>query len=260
VRPPSGPAQRLLAHLLLHRGRPLPHESVAFTLWPDSPENESLGTLRRALECFETQLRLAQGLKDRRRIGPAPGSMGVVYTEQRDYRRALANYEERLQIDLELGDRLNLAKTIGNIGIVYQGQGEFDRALVCYGLLLQVMLEAGDRQGVAIALGNMIRLHIGLGRYPVAEQISRQALALGQVLNIPRYPCEYLYDAAELYARQARYSEAQAANDEALSIAKHIEHGDVRFSAEVASIRLKAILEQVEVPAAVRELEHMRAG
>jgi tetratricopeptide (TPR) repeat protein len=214
----------------------------------------------RALECFEEQLRLARSLDDRRRIGLALGSMGVVYGEQRSYQRALASYEQRLQIDLELGDRLSLAKTIGNIGIVYQGQGEYERALMCYGRLLEVMLESGDRQGVAIALGNMIRLFTGLGRYPEAEKVSRQALALGKVINIPLYLCEYMYDTAELYARQGRHSEALAANDDALKIATRIDRADIRFSAEVAAIQFKARLGQIDQPAAVRELEALGDG
>jgi tetratricopeptide (TPR) repeat protein len=214
----------------------------------------------RALECFEEQLRLAQALNDRRRIGLALGSMGVVYTEQRSYRRALASYELRLQIDLEFGDRLSLAKTVGNIGTVYQAQGDYERALICYARLLQVTLDSGDRQSAAIAMGNMIRLFIGLGRYQAAELASRQALTLGQVLNIPLYFCEYLHDTAELYMLQARYAEAQVVNDEALSIATRIERGDTRFSAEVTAVRLKAALEEVDVPTAIRELEQMRAG
>ncbi len=49
-------AQRLLAYLLLHRHAPLPRENVAFTLWPDQPEKESLGALRRALSDLRAAL------------------------------------------------------------------------------------------------------------------------------------------------------------------------------------------------------------
>ena len=42
-------AQRLLVYLLLHRKNPIPRKSLAFTLWPDVAESESLGMLRRAL-------------------------------------------------------------------------------------------------------------------------------------------------------------------------------------------------------------------
>ncbi len=39
----------LLAYLLFHRGEMLPRRRVAFTLWPDDPEEASLTNLRRNL-------------------------------------------------------------------------------------------------------------------------------------------------------------------------------------------------------------------
>jgi DNA-binding SARP family transcriptional activator len=49
-------AQRLLVHLLLHRKNPIPRKTLAFTLWPDMTEVESLGMLRRALNDLRTGL------------------------------------------------------------------------------------------------------------------------------------------------------------------------------------------------------------
>jgi DNA-binding SARP family transcriptional activator len=48
--------QRLLAYLLLRRNAPLPRQTLAFTLWPDEPEEEALGLLRRALSEVRTVL------------------------------------------------------------------------------------------------------------------------------------------------------------------------------------------------------------
>jgi DNA-binding SARP family transcriptional activator len=42
-------AERLLVYLLLHRRAPQRREQAAFTLWPDTSEEEALATLRRAL-------------------------------------------------------------------------------------------------------------------------------------------------------------------------------------------------------------------
>jgi DNA-binding SARP family transcriptional activator len=42
-------AQRLLAYLLLHRRAALSRKNLAFTLWPDVSEEDSLGMLRRAI-------------------------------------------------------------------------------------------------------------------------------------------------------------------------------------------------------------------
>lgn len=42
-------AKRLLVYLLLHRNETFLREHLSFSLWPDRPERDSLGTLRRAL-------------------------------------------------------------------------------------------------------------------------------------------------------------------------------------------------------------------
>jgi DNA-binding SARP family transcriptional activator len=49
-------AQRLLVYLLLHRPARLRRDQVAFNLWPDLPEEESLATLRRALSDLRSAL------------------------------------------------------------------------------------------------------------------------------------------------------------------------------------------------------------
>lgn len=49
-------ARRLLAYLILHRKTSVPRRRIAFTLWPDTSEAESLGMLRRALNDLRARL------------------------------------------------------------------------------------------------------------------------------------------------------------------------------------------------------------
>jgi predicted ATPase/DNA-binding SARP family transcriptional activator len=46
----------LLLFLVLHRGRPLERRRIAFSLWPDSPEEEALANLRRHLHALAATL------------------------------------------------------------------------------------------------------------------------------------------------------------------------------------------------------------
>jgi tetratricopeptide (TPR) repeat protein len=181
--------------------------------------------------------------------------MGVVYTEQGNYTRALECFEPRLQIDLLLDDKLSLAKTIGNIGIVYQERGEYAQALTCYQKLLSVTTELGDRQNTAVAVGNMIKLYTAQNQYDIAEQLARRAIRLGRALDIPLYLCEYLYDAADLFARQDRYEEARMLNDEALQTAQRIELRNVHFRAALLDIRLQRDLDLIGSSDAASRLE-----
>lgn len=52
--------QLLLAYLLLHRHAPLSRTHLAFTLWPDSTDNQALGNLRRELSKLRRRLPQAE--------------------------------------------------------------------------------------------------------------------------------------------------------------------------------------------------------
>ncbi|HMD01558.1 MAG TPA: hypothetical protein VKG44_01210, partial [Candidatus Baltobacteraceae bacterium] len=52
--PPRVPV--LLAYLLLHRARPTSRAELAFTLWPDDPEETALTNLRRHLNYLKSAL------------------------------------------------------------------------------------------------------------------------------------------------------------------------------------------------------------
>ena len=110
--------QRLLAYLLLHRRHPRPRQQIAFTLWPDTNEEQALKNLRTLL----TRLRQTQPELDRfLEVGPyalhwrpdAPCSLDVadfeaacaaaVAAAQRgETAAAIAAYEDAVQ--LYMGD------------------------------------------------------------------------------------------------------------------------------------------------------------
>jgi tetratricopeptide (TPR) repeat protein len=185
--------------------------------------------------------------------------MGVVCTDQGRYAQAQAFLLERLQIDLTLDDRLGLAKTIGNLGVVYAACGEYDHALACCHCLLRITLELGDRQNAWVAAGNMIGIYAAQHQYALAERLSRQAIALGRVLNVPLYLCEFLHDSAALLAGRARYAEAQSLNDEAVTMAARYDRPDVEFNARLLELRLRLCLGQTTAQQAAAALETLLA-
>jgi tetratricopeptide (TPR) repeat protein len=229
-------------------------KGLAQTLWGMGAVYWSQLDYPRALTCFQQQLDIARRLGDQQTIGAAIGSMGVVYTEQGNYAQALDCYTRRLEIDMALDDRLSLAKTIGNMGTLYAEQGEYARALTCYHSLLQRMLEFGDRQNVCVAVGNMIEVYTALEQVEVAERLAQAAIALGRLLEIPLYLCEYLHTGAKLYILQGRTSEARVLNDEAVQMAAQIGRTDLQLPARLLSVRLRVLVGATGAGEAMQEL------
>jgi DNA-binding SARP family transcriptional activator len=102
-------AQRLLVYLLLHRATSLPRKNLAFTLWPDMSEDESLGTLRRALSDLRAALPDDDDylLVTRDRVGwnaKAPHTLDVDEYEKQIQRAEAENLQKAL--DLYTGELL----------------------------------------------------------------------------------------------------------------------------------------------------------
>lgn len=232
-------------------------QGVAETLWGMGAVYWSQLDYPSALACFQEQLAMARRLGDRQGIGKAVGSMAVAYTEYGDYAHALTCYSERLQIDLALNDRLSLAKTVGNMGIVYAELGDDAQALICYHFLLRSALELGDRQSVCVAVGNMIHVYTVQGEYAVAGRLSHQAIALGHALNVPLYLCEFLYTSADLLARQNRYAQALALNNEATEMAANIGRTDIQLPARLLSVRLGLAMGDLDNGTAINTLKSL---
>lgn len=153
-------ARRLLAFLLLHRHVPLPRESVAFILWPDSPEKESLGNLRRALN----ELRIT--------LPPAETSDWIIATRGELH----WNLDAAYWLDAEEFERLIRQATpaaLHNAVTLYIGdllQGLDDEWLL--------VEREHFRQSQLDTLSHLVAHHRALGEYEVALNLTRQTLAL----------------------------------------------------------------------------------
>jgi DNA-binding SARP family transcriptional activator len=150
-------AQRLLAYLLLYRRAPLTRQALAFTLWPDHPEADSLGALRRALSEVRAAL---------------PKTCDWVSADRDDVQW---NTAAPLWLDLDEFERL-----------VREGTPAALHAAV--DLYSGDLLEGWDEEWVraerarlshlrAEALARLIAQHRALGEHGAALEVARRAMA-----------------------------------------------------------------------------------
>lgn len=152
-------AQRLLAYLLLNRSKPIPRETVAFALSPDSTEKEALATLRRALN----ELRADLPPDEKERIVAARGEL--VWDCDLPYWLDIEEFERLVRRDT--------ASSLHEAVDLYVGD---------------LLLELDDewlivererlRQLHLNALMELVSYHRALGEYLVALDYARQLLLL----------------------------------------------------------------------------------
>lgn len=159
-------AHHLLTYLLIHRQTSLTRETVAFSLWPDSPEHEALGQLRRALN----ELRAA--LPPREHDDWIISSQGELrWNPQAPYWLDLEQFEQLTRQVAPTAWREAVALYTGDL-----------------------LLESGDewvvnererlRQKQLEILGRLVAHHRGLGDYDAALGFVRRKLALDPLLEV----------------------------------------------------------------------------
>jgi tetratricopeptide (TPR) repeat protein len=162
---------------------------------------------------------------------------------------------QNLHTALELGDRQGISISVENMGHIYFEQGDYGNALACYEQDLQIALELGERLGVGRALWCMATAYVAQEGYDQAEQLLGRAVALGRALDTLYELCDYLYTCADLYARQGQHATALSFNDQAFSIAMQVDYREVQFKAQVLVVRLRAALNEIDLPQAITALE-----
>jgi DNA-binding SARP family transcriptional activator len=213
-------SQRLLIYLLLHREGRLRRDQVAFNLWPDLPEEESLAMLRRAL----SDLRLALSpLEDNDWVLASPQEVGLnlgapLVLDVADYTRlidqdtpvslhaavdlytgnllpefddewVIVERERLRQIQLDVLHRLishhrAIHETTQAVDVVRKALALDPYAETAHREMMGLYYESGDRAGALAAYERLrAQLQADLGVEPMDEtQAMAQAIAHGKSL------------------------------------------------------------------------------
>ncbi len=121
---------------------------------------------------------------------------------------ALASYERARRIHLEIADPAGLASVLTGIGIVRQRRGEAEAALELFAQALELWRGAGDAHGEAVAALNLGRAQAALGRYDLAAESLRLALATFDRIDARLRSVETLEALSDLEAARGRPTEA----------------------------------------------------
>ena len=107
-------------------------------------------------------------------LARAYASAGVVYTQQSNHYLALDNYRNALELYREVGQKINISKALNNIGIVYKAQLNYPKALDYFKQALQIQHEIGE-QNEAVTLTNIGVIYFETKDYPNAISYYQQA-------------------------------------------------------------------------------------
>ncbi|VVB93053.1 Photosystem I assembly protein Ycf3 [uncultured archaeon] len=179
-----------------------------------------LGELDKALEYYESALKLNEELELKERIAIGLGNIGIVYQIKGALDKALEYYESALKLNEELGNKEGIARNLVNIGIFYRNKGELDKALEYYESALKLDEELEDKKGMASDFSN-----IGVV-YGVKEELDKaleyfeKASKLSEELKIKEGMAIQFGNIGNVYRLKGELDKALEFSERALKIFK----------------------------------------
>jgi tetratricopeptide (TPR) repeat protein len=216
-----------------------------------------MGAHRRAIDCYEQALAIAQELDDRQGEARHLGNLATCYASLGEVQRAVEAYEQALAIAQELGDRQGEATLLGNLGNCYASLGEVQRAVEAHEQALAMAGGLGDRQGEARHLANLGNCYASLGEVQRAAEAYEQVLAIFRGLGFRQGEAIALINLGACDATRDHWESAIQRYHQAIRIAD--ETGLVQIQSEARSGLAQARLFQGELAAARQAAEAARA-
>ena len=128
----------------------------------------SLGDFKEAIDYHECHTKIAREVGDRSGEGIAYGNLGNAYRSLGDFKKAIDYHERHLKIAKEVGDRLGEGKAYGNLGNTYNSLGNFKKAINYTERCRKIAKEVGDRSGEGTAYANLGNTYYSLGDFKKA--------------------------------------------------------------------------------------------
>nr|XP_058968949.1 tetratricopeptide repeat protein 28-like [Pocillopora verrucosa] len=138
------------------------------------------GDLKKAIECYNQDLKIAKEVGDEHEEGSAFGNLGIAYDSLGDYKKAIECHNLHLKIAKDIGDKRGEGVALSNLGIAYNETGDLKKSVECHNLDLKIAKEVGDKHGEGAAFGNLGNTYKDLGDFKKAIEYNNLHLKIAK--------------------------------------------------------------------------------
>ncbi len=203
------------------------------------------GESLKALECFDTALRIAEMTRDKSAEATALTSAGNIYQRRGEPQKALRNFQHALEINqTDPGLKNYEGNVLLQIGSVDLDLGLADDALAQYQKALALFREDGDSRGLANALWSIGRVDLAKDEPQDALGPLREALDIATKAQIHRVKGAVLHEIGAARLKLRQFPEAVKSLEEALPIRQKTDRLGEALTRQVLG---KTYLEQGEL-------------
>lgn len=184
--------------------------------------NDEQGDYHLSLAQYKQVLELYKGIDFPRGEGDTLGNIGSVYLLLGRYAEALSYYKKALAISGQLQSVASMSQDHGNIAMAQLDLGQTALALQHFDKAIQLAEQAGMRQDAAYWQRGKASAMSRSGKYDLALENYRLALATYSDINAPAEALETLHDMGRLYLLLGDSASAEKHFTQAMNKAQEI--------------------------------------
>lgn len=192
----------------------------------------SIGDYVQALRYLDKAMDVAKALPFEERVERVAGiynSLGILYTDQKDYSKAEEFFNQSLELAIAVNDRIKQARMLLNIGVTYQNQGNYKQALKSFRESLTIA-EAIRAPETIILVGEGIgSVYKEQGKYTEALDWLNKSLLMAQELGDKTRTAELLWRKAEVHYAKGEYPESISMATSAKELAEQLRLQNVSY-------------------------------
>ena len=185
----------------------------------------------RALVHLDKAMNLAKASRNTNRMAGVSNSIGILYTNQRDYSKAIEFFQQGLQLASSVNDRFKQASMLLNIGVAYQFQKNYEQALQNFMKSLEIAKAIDDKEIVILVGEGLGAVYKEQGKNSEALQSLEKSLLLARSLNDRTRISELLLREAEVHYATGDFGRAIPLASEAARLAEQLNLHNVSYLA-----------------------------
>ncbi|MEK7725344.1 MAG: CHAT domain-containing tetratricopeptide repeat protein [Acidobacteriota bacterium] len=179
---------------------------------------------KNAIVNHEKSLLIAREIKDREGEGSALNNLALVYRFSGEYDKALENLEQSLVVYRELKDRVTEAIVLINFGLVYSDQREKTKALAKYEEGIAIFREFDKQEEIAAVNQAIGVLYINFGDARTSVKYYLEALTVAVKSGDRAREATSLYTIATAYDRLGEFEKALESYQKAIKIDRELKN------------------------------------
>jgi len=190
-----------------------------------------LGDQVQALIYLNKAMELAKRLAIADRVASISNSLGILYSEQRDYSKALGFYQEGLRFAVVANERMSQANLLLNSAVAFQAQKEYDKALDNFAKSLEIAKAVNDKETIIVVGEGIGAVYKEQGKFKEALDSLEKSLGLAREISDKTKVAELYWRIAEVQYAKGDYLESISQSSEAIRLADQLNLQNVSYLA-----------------------------